>query len=163
MPQLRATRLGLGDRFIHGLLFGCSVALWSATLPLFARLSTGTETAVAAAVTLTGGLIGIGFLWGRLWPRTAPTPAQRPASPELATGDVVLWRLRWTPDRLLSLVVGPRNNVLTLTIHEAASGMMTVGEVHPTIVSAVNRAQSLRDKFVAAGWEPVDVDLDEPD
>ena len=163
MPEPGATRLELRDRFVHGLSFGCTVALWSATLPVFARLSSGTETAVAAGLVLTGGLVAIGVLWDRSWPRAAPTPVQSAAKQELPVGDVVLWRLRWTPDRLLSLVVGPRKNVLTLTIHEAASGIMTVGEVHPTIASAVDRAQALRDKFVAAGWEPVDVNLDEPD
>ena len=38
-----------------------------------------------------------------------------------------------------------------------------ISEVHTDIVHLVDRAAALQKRYVAAGWEAVDVDLDEPD
>ena len=38
-----------------------------------------------------------------------------------------------------------------------------MAEAHLAVVPLMNRTWGLRDQFVAAGWEEVDVDLDEPD
>ncbi len=52
---------------------------------------------------------------------------------------------------------------LALRVNDPATRQTTVAEVHETIESAIGRADSLRDQFIAAGWQEVDVDLDEPD
>ena len=150
------------DRFIHGLLFGWVIALWTAVIVAFARTGPGPEAAMFGGVTFTAGLIAIGSVWNR--PLRVAAPSSEPGHPpELPSQDVVLWRLRWTPDRLLSCIVGVSADDLALKIHEQASGVETVAEMHPTIGSLVSRAESLRDKFVTAGWEDVDYDPYEPD
>ena len=150
------------DRFIHGLLFGWVIALWTATTVAFARTFPGTEAAVIGGVTFTAGLIAIGSIWNR--PLHHAVPGSEPeARAKLPSEDVVLWRLRWTPDRLLSCIAGVSAEDLALRIHEQASGVETVAEVHPSMGSLVSRAESLRDKFVTAGWEVVDYDPYEPD
>ena len=50
-----------------------------------------------------------------------------------------------------------------LTVNNLGTGQVLVAEAHPEIVPLMNRAWGLRDQFVSAGWEEVDVDLDEPD
>ncbi len=52
---------------------------------------------------------------------------------------------------------------MTLTIYDQSTNRPALTEVHETIASVVSRAEALRDQAVAAGWEVVDVDLDEPD
>ncbi len=150
------------DNFIPGLLFGWVIVLWTATLVAFARAFPGSEAAAVGGVTFTAGLVAIGSLWDRTLRCGNSQPAPVGSRDEPGE-DVVLWRLRWTPDRLLSCVVGVSADDLALTIHEQASGLETVAEVHPTIGSVVSRAEALRDKFRVAGWEDVDYDPYEPD
>ena len=83
--------------------------------------------------------------------------------PEITADGLVLWRLCWTPESQLWCVVGDCAGELALTIHDQTSGLVPVVEVYPTIPSVVSRAEALRDEFIAAGWEVVDVDLNEPD
>ena len=52
---------------------------------------------------------------------------------------------------------------LLLRVHDPVTDETTIAEVCKSIESAVGGADALRDQFVAAGWEVVDVDLDEPD
>ena len=59
--------------------------------------------------------------------------------------------------------VGDFGGELTLTIYDLASDKVPVEEVHSTIASLVSRADALQGEFATAGWELVDVDLDEPD
>ncbi len=84
-------------------------------------------------------------------------------TPELTADGVVLWRLRRTSEHQLWCVVGDFGGELTLTIYDLASDKVPVEEVHATIASLLSRADALRDQHTAAGWELVDVDLDEPD
>ena len=83
--------------------------------------------------------------------------------PELTKHGLVLWRLRWASDRQLWCEGGDFAGELVLRVDNLATGQTTVSEVHETIESAIGRADSLRDQFIAAGWQEVDVDLDEPD
>ena len=46
--------------------------------------------------------------------------------------------------------------------HDPATARTAVGEVHDTIEAAVDRAERLRDQFAAAGWEPCDIDVENP-
>ena len=83
--------------------------------------------------------------------------------PELTADGLVLWRARRSPEHQLWCVVGDFGGELTLTIYDLASDKVLVEEVHKTIASLVSRADSLQCEFTTAGWELVDVDLDEPD
>ena len=83
--------------------------------------------------------------------------------PELTADGLVLWRLRRTPEDQLWCMVGEFAGELALTLHDQASRLVPVAEFHQTIASVVNRAETLQAEFVTAGWEVVDVDLDEPD
>ena len=83
--------------------------------------------------------------------------------PELTADGLVLWRVRRSPEHQLWCVVGDFGGELTLTLYDLASDKVPVEEVHPTITSLVGRADALQVEFTTAGWELVDVDLDEPD
>ena len=83
--------------------------------------------------------------------------------PELTAAGLVLWRIRRSPEHQLWCVVGDLDGELTLTTYDPASDTVPVEEVYPTITALVSRADALRDQFTTAGWELVDVDLDEPD
>ena len=63
------TRSGkpLSDRFVLGMIFGGSVALWAAALPTYARLIHDLPGACVGAGVFTWGLIVIGLLGGRPW------------------------------------------------------------------------------------------------
>ena len=50
-----------------------------------------------------------------------------------------------------------------MTVSDVATDHMLVAGTHWDIESLVDRAEALRVQFLAAGWEAVDVDLDEPD
>ena len=82
---------------------------------------------------------------------------------ELTADGLILWRLRWTANHQMWCVVEDSADNLALTVYEQGSNRVPVFEVHETITSVVSRANALRDQAVAAGWEVVDVDLDEQD
>ncbi len=82
---------------------------------------------------------------------------------ELTADGLVLWRLRWSSAHQSWCVVENRAGDLTLTVYDQGTDRVQVAEVHETVASAISRADALRDQAVAAGWEVVDVDLDEPD
>ena len=83
--------------------------------------------------------------------------------PELTADGLVLWRVRRAPEHQLWCVVGDFGGQLTLTVYDLSSDKVPVEEVHPAIASLVSRAEVLQREFTTAGWESIDVDLDEPD
>ena len=83
--------------------------------------------------------------------------------PELTASGLVLWRLRRSSDQQLWCSVRDRDGELGLTVHEPAADRTLVSELHQSITPLVNRADNLRHQLVDAGWQVVDVDLDEPD
>ena len=83
--------------------------------------------------------------------------------PELAKHGLALWRLRWGADRQLWCEVEDFAGELVLRVNDPGTDEPTIMDVCESIELAVRRADALRDQFVAAGWEVVDVDLDEPD
>ncbi len=83
--------------------------------------------------------------------------------PELTAEGLSLWRLTRVPDQHLWCTVSDFAGDLALTIHNLGTGQVPVAESHDTIDTLVQRADELRDQFLAAGWSEVDVDLDEPD
>lgn len=48
-------------------------------------------------------------------------------------------------------------------VHDPTTGRTTTAGVYANIASTIDRAEALRIEFITAGWEIVDVDLDEPD
>ncbi len=106
------------------------------------------------------------------FPRTAPgrkgaVLATRRAVtvllPELTARGLVLWRLRRSSDQQLWCSVHESGGELSLTVHEPSGDRTLVSEVHLTIAPLVERAEHLQERLVDAGWQLVDVDLDEPD
>ncbi len=83
--------------------------------------------------------------------------------PELTARGLVLWRLRRSADQQLWCSVRDRGGELGLTVHEPSADRTLVSELHPNIAPLVARAERLREQLVGAGWQVVDVDLDEPD
>lgn len=82
--------------------------------------------------------------------------------PELTAWGLVLWRLRRSQDQQLWCSVRDVGGELALTVHDPANDRSAVAEVHPEIVPLVHRADALKDQFVCAGWQLIDIDLDEP-
>ena len=62
------------DRFVLGMIFGCSVSLWTTAFPALARLTDGRVDEVVIGFGFTAGLIGIGWLGSRPW----LSPCDRP-------------------------------------------------------------------------------------
>jgi hypothetical protein len=83
--------------------------------------------------------------------------------PELTARGLVLWRLRRSSDQQLWCSVHESSGELKLTVHEPSADRTLVSEVHLTIAPLVERAEHLQERLVSAGWQLVDVDLDEPD
>ena len=83
--------------------------------------------------------------------------------PEVTAHGLVLWRLRRSPEEQLWCSVRNFAGELTLVVQDPAAARTAVAEPHPHIASLVGRAETLRDQLIAAGWQMVDVDLDEPD
>ena len=94
---------------------------------------------------------------------TVNTTAVTPFLPELTVDGLVLWRLRRETHQQLWCSVSDFAGEFALTVNNLGTGQVLVAEAHPEIVPLMNRAWGLRDQFVSAGWEEVDVDLDEPD
>ena len=92
-----------------------------------------------------------------LSPITVSTPL-----PELAAEALVLWRVRDSPDHHLTCSVSDQGGELVLMIRQPTADTPIMTEVHASIEPLVDRAADLQDRYVAAGWEAVDVDLDEP-
>ncbi len=74
-----------------------------------------------------------------------------------------LWRLRWGAHSQLWCEVGDFAGELVLRVYDPGTDETTIAEVCESIESALGGADALRVQFVAAGWDVVDVDLDEPD
>ena len=83
--------------------------------------------------------------------------------PELTAQGLVLWRLRRSPEEQLWCSVHDFAGDLSLIVQDPAAPRTAAAEAHQHIESLVNRADRLRDQLLAAGWELVDADLDEPD
>jgi len=83
--------------------------------------------------------------------------------PELTDEGLLLWRLRWSPDHQLWCLVAESSGELAVRVHDPATGRTTTAGVYANIASTIDRAEALRIQFIAAGWQIVDVDLDEPD
>ncbi len=81
---------------------------------------------------------------------------------ELTKHGLVLWRVRCA-SRQLWCAVEDFAGELVLRVRDPAAGQPELSEVHLTIASAIDQAEALRDQFMVAGWEAVDVDPDEPD
>ena len=82
--------------------------------------------------------------------------------PELAAEALVLWRVRDYPDHHLCCSVSDQGGELVLVIRQPTADTAIMTEVHASIGPLVDRAADLQERYVAAGWEEVDVDLDEP-
>ena len=83
--------------------------------------------------------------------------------PELMAEGLILWRVRRSPHEQLWCAVHDLAGELSLTLQDPAAPRAAAAEAHPGIGSLIARADHLRDHLLAAGWELVDVDLDEPD
>ena len=86
-----------------------------------------------------------------------------PFLPKLTVDGPVLWRLRREAHEQLWCSVSDFAGEFTLTVNNLGTGQVLMAEAHLAVVPLMNRTWGLRDQFVAAGWEEVDVDLDEPD
>jgi hypothetical protein len=82
--------------------------------------------------------------------------------PELAAEALVLWRVRDYPDHHLCCSVSGQDGELVLMIRQPTAATAIMTEVHASIEPLVERATDLQERYIAAGWEAVDVDLDEP-
>ena len=76
---------------------------------------------------------------------------------------LVLWRLRRSPEEQLWCTVRDFAGELALVVQNQATPRTAIAEPHPDIARLIDRAETLREQLMAAGWQLVDVDLDEPD
>ena len=83
--------------------------------------------------------------------------------PELTAEGLVLWRVRRSPHEQLWCSVHDFVGELSLTVQDPAAPRAAAAESHPDIGSLITRADHLQEQLLAAGWELVDIDLDEPD
>ncbi len=83
--------------------------------------------------------------------------------PEVTAEGLVLWRVRRSPDEQLWCSVHDFVGELSMTVHNPSTPRTADAEVHSNIGSLIDRADHLQKQLLAAGWEVVDVDLDEPD
>ncbi len=83
--------------------------------------------------------------------------------PELSCRGLVLWRLRRSPDEQLWCTVHDFVGELSLSVHDPSAPQRATAEAYQNVVSLIERADHLQERLLAAGWEVVDVDLDEPD
>ena len=83
--------------------------------------------------------------------------------PEVTARGLVLWRLRRSPEEQLWCSVRDFGGDLAFVVQDPAAPRTAVAEPHRDIASLVDRAETLRAQLRAAGWQLVDVDLDEPD
>ena len=83
--------------------------------------------------------------------------------PEVSADGLVLWRVRRSPDAQLWCTVrdGKRGG-LVLTLHDPGKRRREVTKCFSHIGSLVEWAERVRGRLVTAGWQVVDVDLDEP-
>ena len=86
-----------------------------------------------------------------------------PYLPELSIDGLVLWRLRRESHQQLWCSVSDFAGEFALTVNNFGTGQVLVAEAHEEIGPLMNRVWGLRDQFVSAGWDEVDVDFDEPD
>ena len=86
-----------------------------------------------------------------------------PFLPELSLDGLVLWRLRRESHQQLWCSVSDFAGEFALTVNNLGTGQVLAAEAHQEIAPLMNRAWGLRDQFVSAGWDEVDVDFDEPD
>ncbi len=82
--------------------------------------------------------------------------------PEVTADGLVLWRLR-VPGHALWCTVEDIAGQLLLRVYDPSTGQTMAHDTLDTAALVVQRADDVRDLFIADGWELVDVDLDEPD
>lgn len=75
----------------------------------------------------------------------------------------MLWRMRQSPEQQLWCSVRDHAGELALIFQDPSTPRTAVTESHPLIGSLIDRAAHVQDRLRAAGWQIVDVDLDEPD
>jgi len=83
--------------------------------------------------------------------------------PELTADGLILWRMRRSSHEQLWCSVHDFAGALSLTLQDPAAPRAAAAEAHPEIGSLIDRANHLQEHLLSAGWELVDVDLDEPD
>ena len=83
--------------------------------------------------------------------------------PEVPAHGLVLWRLRRSPEEQLWCTVRDFAGELALVVQDQATPRTAVAEPHSDIARLIDRAETQREQLMAAGWQLVDVDLDEPD
>ena len=86
-----------------------------------------------------------------------------PFLPELSIDGLVLWRVRRESHQQLWCSVSDFAGEFALTVNNLGTGQVLVAEAHEELAPLMNRVWGLRDQFVSAGWDEVDVDFDEPD
>ena len=83
--------------------------------------------------------------------------------PEVSADGLVLWRVRRSPETQLWCSVRSRAGSLVLTIHDPEKPQREVVESYTNIESLVESADRVRRRLMTAGWQVVDVDLEERD
>lgn len=78
--------------------------------------------------------------------------------PEVTVRGLVLWRLRREPHQQLVCRVSDFGGELALSVQNHETRQVAIGEIHPNIVSLVDRAQAVRQSLLAAGWRVLDPD-----
>ena len=73
------------------------------------------------------------------------------------TGHGVLWRLRHSTGQQLSCQVCKVGGECFLVIRELITSLVPVAEAHADVASLCDRAESLRQAWVVAGWQAYDL------
>ena len=78
--------------------------------------------------------------------------------PEVTADGLVLWRVRRTPDRQAWCYVTEFCGEVTLSVHDLGTDDVFIAEVHASLPSLVERAERIRRKLLATGWDEYDPD-----
>ena len=84
-------------------------------------------------------------------------------SPQIPGGKL-LWRLRSGSNQQLWCSVGKSDRYPCLSIYDPATerSVVVIRTFEGDITPLINRAEGMRRQCLAAGWQDVDEDLDEP-
>ena len=86
-----------------------------------------------------------------------------PSFPEVTTQGLILWRVRHSDGDQSWCGVSIEDGELELFVYNPETDKTPLAETHLHITSLLQRAERIRDDYVARGWQLVDVDFGEPD
>ena len=121
----------------------------------------GFESTIAARVHGSAD----GAFFARAGRSVADSFSSRPDAallPEVTADGLVLWRLR-VPDHRLWCTVEDIAGQPLLRVFDPSTRQTVAHDTLDTAALVVQRADDLRDLFIASGWEQVDVDPGEPE